>query len=67
MSGFIEHLVTVKRALNDVTYVSHLATCKEIPDQIMDVAIKGLFWLLETCRTTQPFNSSFLSAEMLEV
>jgi nucleoside-diphosphate-sugar epimerase len=35
-----------------VNYVLHLATCKETPDEIMDVAVKGLFWLLEEARTS---------------
>ncbi|HEX6036156.1 MAG TPA: NAD(P)-dependent oxidoreductase, partial [Anaerolineales bacterium] len=50
MRGSIAELGTVQECLQDVTHVLHLATCKETPDQIMDVAVKGLFWLLETCR-----------------
>ena len=41
--------------MQDVTHVLHLATSKETPETIMDVAIKGLFWLLEACRTSQTF------------
>jgi UDP-glucose 4-epimerase len=37
-------------ALDGVTHVVHLATCKETPDQVMDVTVKGLFWLLEEFR-----------------
>ena len=48
--GSIEHRDVVEQAMDGVTHVLHLATCKETPDQIMDVAVKGLFWLLETCR-----------------
>jgi UDP-glucose 4-epimerase len=33
----------------------HLATSKETPDSIMDVAIKGMFWLLEACRASGAF------------
>ena len=33
-----------------VTHVVHLAPCKETPDDIMDVAVKGLFWLVEEAR-----------------
>ena len=33
-----------------VTHVVHLATCKETPDDVMDVTVKGLFWLLEEFR-----------------
>lgn len=58
--GSIENLETVKHALDDVTHVIHLATCKETPHQIMDVAVKGLFWLLETCRVSQTFKQFIL-------
>ena len=34
----------VEEALAGVTHVLHLATSKETPDSIMDVAVKGLFW-----------------------
>ncbi|MEP7290498.1 MAG: NAD(P)-dependent oxidoreductase [Chloroflexota bacterium] len=58
--GSIENLETVQEALHDVTHVLHLATCKEIPQQIMDVAVKGLFWLLETCRLSPTFEQFIL-------
>lgn len=58
--GSIEHVETVQRALEGVTHVVHLATCKETPDQIMDVAVKGLFWLLETCRVSPTFKQFIL-------
>src|SRR5690349_21552449 len=58
--GSIEHLETVEKALDGVTHVIHLATCKETPDQIMDVAVKGLFWLLETCRVSPTFEQFIL-------
>ncbi len=41
--------------MDGVTHVLHLATVKETPEQIMDVAVKGLFWLLEACRTAPTF------------
>src|SRR5215211_1651967 len=50
--GSIEHRDVVEKAMEGVTHVVHLATCKETPDQIMDVVVKGLFWLLEECRTS---------------
>jgi len=53
--GSIEHRETVEKAMEGVTHVLHLATVKETPDQIMDVAVKGLFWLLEACRTSSTF------------
>ena len=59
--GSIEHREVVETALEDVTHVLHLATCKETPDQIMDVAVKGLFWLLETCRTSPTFKQFILA------
>jgi UDP-glucose 4-epimerase len=40
-------------ALEGVSHVVHLATCKEIPDDVMDVTVKGLFWLLEEFRLSQ--------------
>jgi UDP-glucose 4-epimerase len=58
--GSIENLETVERALEGVTHVLHLATCKETPDQVMDVAVKGLFWLLETCRKSPTFSQFIL-------
>jgi UDP-glucose 4-epimerase len=53
--GSIEHRQVVEKAMDGVTYVLHLATVKETPEQIMDVAVKGLFWLLEACRTSPTF------------
>jgi nucleoside-diphosphate-sugar epimerase len=38
-----------------VTHVLHLATCKETPEDAMDVSVKGLFWLLEGCRASRSF------------
>lgn len=58
--GSIEHRETVENAMDGVSHVVHLATCKEKPDQIMDVAVKGLFWLLETCRSSPTFQQFIL-------
>ncbi len=55
MYGSIEQREVVEKAMDGVTHVLHLATVKETPEQIMDVAVKGLFWLLEACRTSQTF------------
>ena len=41
-------------------HVIHLATCKETPEQVMDVTVKGLFWLLEECRTNESFRQFVL-------
>ncbi|HEY3311532.1 MAG TPA: NAD(P)-dependent oxidoreductase [Anaerolineales bacterium] len=58
--GSISDLETVRAALHGVTHVLHLATCKETPQEIMDVAVKGLFWLLETCRESPTFEQFIL-------
>ena len=58
--GSIEYSGVVNTAMEGVTHVIHLATCKETPDQIMDVAVKGLFWLLEACRTSPTFQQFIL-------
>ncbi len=50
----------VARAVAGVTHVVHLATCKETPADIMDVAIKGMFWLLEECRASLSFEQFIL-------
>lgn len=48
--GTIADRETCREALRDVTHVVHLATCKETPEEVMEVAVKGLFWLLEEFR-----------------
>jgi UDP-glucose 4-epimerase len=53
--GSIAERAVVEEAVRGVTHVLHLATCKETPDAIMDVAIKGMFWLLEACRASSSF------------
>src|SRR5512134_3886822 len=58
--GSIEHREVVEKAMDGVTHVLHLATVKEIPEQIMDVAVKGLFWILESCRTSPTFQQFIL-------
>jgi UDP-glucose 4-epimerase len=58
--GAIQDRAAVRQALQDVTHVLHLATSKETPDDAMDVAVKGLFWLLEGCRTSLSFRQFIL-------
>ncbi len=58
--GSIADLPLVETALRDVTHVLHLATVKETPTEIMDVAVKGLFWLLETARSSPTFEQFIL-------
>ncbi|MEP7285849.1 MAG: NAD(P)-dependent oxidoreductase [Chloroflexota bacterium] len=60
MRGSIQDLATVEQAMQDVTHVLHLATVKEIPEAIMDVAIKGMFWLLEVARQSETFQQFIL-------
>jgi len=60
IKGSMEHRAVVDEAMQGVTHVLHLATSKETPETIMDVAIKGLFWLLEACRTSSTFQQFLL-------
>jgi nucleoside-diphosphate-sugar epimerase len=59
-SGSIENRDSVAEAMKGVTHVLHLATSKETPESIMDVAVKGLFWLLEACRQSPTFKQFVL-------
>jgi nucleoside-diphosphate-sugar epimerase len=59
-SGSIQDRASVAEATAGVTHVLHLATSKETPESIMDVAIKGLFWLLEACRESATFRQFIL-------
>ncbi len=60
VTGSIEERGVAERAVADVTHVLHLATSKETPESIMDVAVKGMFWLLEACRTSPSFEQFIL-------
>lgn len=60
VKGSIEKRETVELIMQDVSHVLHLATSKESPESIMDIAIKGLFWLLETCRNSDVFQQFIL-------
>ena len=59
-SGSIENRKSVAEAMAGVTHVLHLATSKETPESIMDVAVKGLFWLLEEARVSPTFKQFVL-------
>jgi nucleoside-diphosphate-sugar epimerase len=50
IKGNISERASVDAAMAGVTHVVHLATCKETPEIVMDVAVKGMFWLLEAFR-----------------
>ncbi len=58
--GSLADASVVNEAMRDVTHVLHLATVKETPELIMDVAVKGLFWLLEACRVSPTFQQFIL-------
>jgi nucleoside-diphosphate-sugar epimerase len=51
--GSIADRAVAEAAIADVTHVVHLATCKETPDDVMDVTVRGLFWLLEAFRASE--------------
>ncbi|WP_437504138.1 NAD-dependent epimerase/dehydratase family protein [Sorangium sp. So ce1099] len=58
--GSLEHRAVAREAVEGVSHVLHLATSKETPESIMDVAIKGMFWLLEACRVSPAFEQFIL-------
>jgi UDP-glucose 4-epimerase len=60
VQGSIEDRGVAERAVADVTHILHLATSKETPESIMDVAIKGMFWLLEASRNSPSFKQFIL-------
>ena len=60
VQGSIQHRADVRHALEGATHVLHLATSKETPDEVMDVAVKGMFWLLEGCRARTTFRQFLL-------
>jgi UDP-glucose 4-epimerase len=58
--GDISDRDTVRAAMRGITHVVHCATCKETPDSVIDVTVKGLFWLLEECRVSESFRQIIL-------
>ena len=60
VSGSIQDRKVVDDAVLGVSHVLHLATSKETPESVMDVAIKGMFWLLEACRVSTSFEQFIL-------
>ena len=60
VTGSMSERADVERAMQGVTHVLHLATSKETPESIMDVAIKGMFWLLEAARSSDRFQQFLL-------
>ncbi len=55
VKGSIADRAVCRAAMAGITHVLHLATCKEIPEDVMDVTVKGLFWLLEEARSSPTF------------
>jgi nucleoside-diphosphate-sugar epimerase len=53
IKGSIADRAVAETAMRDVTHVVHLATCKETPEDVVDVAVGGLFWLLEAFRNSK--------------
>jgi hypothetical protein len=53
--GSISDREVVRAAMQGITHVVHCSTCKETPDNVIDVTVKGLFWLLEECRISKSF------------
>ena len=60
VSGNSSERDVVRAAMRGITHVVHCATCKETEDDVMDVTVKGLFWLLEECRLSQSFQQIIL-------
>jgi nucleoside-diphosphate-sugar epimerase len=58
--GNISDRSVAHEAMQGITHVLHCSTCKETPDDVIDVTIKGLFWLLEECRTSPSFRRLIL-------
>jgi len=55
VQGSVADRDTVRRAMAGITHVVHCATCKETPEDVIDVTVKGLFWLLEESRSNSTF------------
>jgi nucleoside-diphosphate-sugar epimerase len=53
VKGSIADRAVVAEAMRGVTHVVHLATCKETPEDVVDVTVGGLFWLLEEFRESR--------------
>jgi UDP-glucose 4-epimerase len=60
VKGDISNRNVVRNAMSGITHVVHCATCKETADDVMDVTIKGLFWILEECRLSGSFRQFIL-------
>ncbi len=52
VKGSLADAATLKTALNGVSHVLHMAAVKESPDMAIDVAVKGMFLMLEEFRVS---------------
>jgi len=60
VAGSISDREVVRAAMRGITHVVHCATCKETEESVIDVTVKGLFWLLEECRLSDSFKQIIL-------
>jgi nucleoside-diphosphate-sugar epimerase len=60
VSGSISDRAVVRETMRGMTHVIHCATSKETEESVIDVSIKGLFWLLEECRRSNSFKQIIL-------
>jgi UDP-glucose 4-epimerase len=58
--GSLADPVAIAAAMKGVTHVIHMAAVKETPDQAIDVALKGMFLLLEEARQSASFRQFIL-------
>ncbi len=64
VKGSVADPHVVEQALEGVTHVLHLAAVKETPDQAIDVALKGLYLLLDGfCRSASRQQFTLLSGD----
>lgn len=52
VKGSLSDRASVETIMSGVTHVVHMAAVKESPDLVMDVAVKGMFHLLEAFRSS---------------
>lgn len=58
--GDLSERDTARACMHGATHVVHMAHVKETPELVMDVAVKGLFWLLEEARASETFRQFIL-------
>jgi UDP-glucose 4-epimerase len=60
VKGSLADAKVIAAAMAGVTHVIHMAAVKEAPDQAIDVALKGMFLLLEAARQSADFRQFIL-------